>query len=226
MEIKLTCAPSYTMAYCFLAADESVLVESGAMAAMSGGVRTGIGIGSGGVAKAAMRKVLGGESFFMGRYTADVHGAWVAVAPRYPGDVAHELLQGDALLVESGALLAVSESVNVDVKWAGVRSIVLREGATLLRCSGMGDLLIGSYGGIQRFTLAEREQLIVDTGHLVGFSDTIKPRVGALSSLTTSAIVGEGLVALLEGPGTVLLQTRAEQGLKNWLMPERSQNTR
>jgi uncharacterized protein (TIGR00266 family) len=226
MEIKLTCAPSYTLAYCFLAAGESVLVESGAMAAMSGGVSVGVGVGSGGVAKAAVRKVLGGESFFMGRYSADVHGAWVAVAPRYPGDIAHERIDGGGLVIESGSLLAVSESVNVDVKWAGLRAIVLREGATMLRCTGSGDLLVGSYGGIQRFQLADREQLIVDTGHLVGFSETVSLKVGALSSLTTSAVVGEGLVALMEGPGTVLLQTRAEQGLRNWIMPERSQNTR
>jgi uncharacterized protein (TIGR00266 family) len=224
MRVNITCSPSYSMAYCFLDADESVLVESGAMAVMSAGVRVSAGVGPGGVVKATMRRALGGEGFFMGRYTADVQDAWVGVAPRYPGDVAVEELHGPGLLVEQGAMLAVTDGVDVDVRWAGMRSIVLREGATLLHCDGTGTLLVGSYGGIQRFELAPGEQLIVDTGHLVAFSDTMKIRVGPLSSVATSAIVGEGLVAVFEGPGLILVQTRAEQALANWLFPDKRQN--
>lgn len=226
MQVDISCAPSYSIAYCYLSQGEKVLVESGAMAYMSAGIGVSVGIGSGGVVGAAARKIAGGESFFMGAYTANIDGCWVAVAPKYPGDIAHEKLTGQGLLIESGALLAVSEGVNVDVKWAGLGNIVLREGATLLHIDGQGDLLLGSYGGLQRFVLGAGEHLIVDTGHLVGYSDTMKPKVGPLSSVTTSVIVGEGLVGVLEGPGVVYTQTRSEQSIRSWLLPDKSQNTK
>lgn len=212
------------MAYIYLAADESVLVEPDGMATMSAGVRVDPGVGPGGIVKAAMRKSLGSESFFMGRYTAEVDGAWVGVAPKYPGDMSAEDLVDESILIEAGALVAVGGDLAIDVKWAGLKSIALREGATMLRVSGSGMLLVGSYGGIQRFTLAEGESLVVDTGHLVGFTDSMGFKVGPLSSATTSVLVGEGLVGVLTGPGTVLVQTRAEQSLKDWLFPEKSQN--
>jgi uncharacterized protein (TIGR00266 family) len=226
MYVDIGCSPSYSIAYIYLSSGETVLVESGAMAYMSGGIEVSIGIGSGGVIGAASRKMLGGESFFMGAYTSNVDGAWVAVAPKFPGDIAHETMNHDSLVVESGALLAVSKSLDVDVKFSGVSNILLREGATLLRVTGSGDLLLGAYGGLQRFELGAGEHLIVDTGHLVGYSADMKVKVGPLSSVTTSVVVGEGLVGFLQGPGVVYTQTRSEQSMKSWLFPDRGQNER
>ena len=225
MFVEISCSPSYSIAYLYLSQDETVLVESGSMAYMSGGIEVSIGMGSGGVVGAASRKLLGAESFFMGAYRSNINGSWVAVAPKFPGDIAHEALSGESLLIESGALLAVSESLKVDVKFSGLSNIVLREGASMLRVSGAGDLLLGAYGGLQRFELGVGEHLIVDTGHLVGYSEGMSVKVGPLSSVNTSVVVGEGLVGVLEGPGVVYTQTRSEQSMRSWLIPERQQNT-
>ena len=133
-------------------------------------------------------------------------------------------MTGESLLIESGALLAVSKAS----KWTSnspAHNIVLREGASMLRVSGVGDLLLGAYGGLQRFELGVGEHLIVDTGHLVGYSEGMNVKVGPLSSVTTSVVVGEGLVGVLEGPGVVYTQTRSEQSMRSWLLPERQQNT-
>ena len=207
-------------------AGESVLAESGAMAALSAGVHVGAGVGPGGVTKALFRKQLGGESFFMAKYTADVHGAWVALAPRFPGDVeCHKVNSDEALMVQSGSLLAVSEGLAVDVKWAGMRSVVMREGTMLLKVHGVGEAVIAAYGGFQRFDLAQGEEMIVDTGHLVAFGERIEYHIGPLGSVHVSVMSGEGLVAKLSGPGPVYIQTRAEQGLIDWIAPRRGQNT-
>lgn len=224
MDVRLTCSPSYTMAYCFLEAGESVLAEYGAMAAMSAGISVAAGFGGGGVIKAAIRNQFGGESFIMARYTGDFHGAWVALSPRFPGDVTTYELDDNGLLVQSGSLLAIAETVSVDVKWAGVRSIVLREGATLLRMTGHGTVLLASYGGFQRFDLGDGEQMIVDSGHLVAFGGSIAHEIGPLGGVATSMLTGEGIVAKLTGPGPVFVQTRAETALESWLMPDRQHN--
>ena len=224
MEIKLSCQPSYTLAYCFLEAGESVLAESGSMAAMSAGINVSAGIGPGGVTKAVLRKQLGGESFFMARYTSTVHGAWVALAPKDPGDIEHAVLGNErGLLIQSGSLLGVSAGLAIDVKWAGVRSVVMREGSMLLKVTGKGDVLMSSYGGIQKFNLEDGEQMIVDTSHLVAFSEDISFKVGPLGGVGVAALSGEGIVAKLTGPGLVYVQTRAETGIRGWLFPKSEQ---
>lgn len=103
-------------------------------------------------------------------------------------------------------------------------NIVMREGATLQRVHGHGTALICTYGGMQRFELGDGEAMVVDTGHLVAFSGGIKTRVGPLSGLITAKLSGEGLVALIEGPGLVYLQSRAEAQLKSWVLPDKKQN--
>lgn len=200
------------------------MAEAGAMAAMSAGIRMTGSAGPGGVGKALIRRAAGGESFFMGKFQAEIENAWVALAPRYPGDIAVEdIPAGTGLLVQQGSLLGVGEGLHVDVKWAGMRSVIMKEGITLLHIDGEGTLLMSSYGGIQRFQLGPGEKLMVDTGHLVAFSDNMNEKVGMAGGAVSSATTGEGLVATLEGPGLVFIQTRAEQSLMDWLFPTRNQ---
>jgi len=227
MDVRLSCQPSYTLAYCFLEAGESVWSERGAMAALSAGITVGAGFGRGGMSKALLRKEAGGESLFMTKFTADVHGAWVALAPRYPGDIQTcAIRKGEDLLVQTGSMLGHSDGVTIDVKWAGVRNVVLREGATVLRIHGDGEVLLASYGGLQRFELAEEEEMVVDTGHLVAYGIGVGIKLGVLGGARVAAMSGEGIVARLAGPGPVFIQTRAEHGLVSWLAPSRSHDSR
>lgn len=226
VEVKLACQPSYTLAYCFLGAGETVYSERGAMAALSAGIKVGANMGTGGISKAFLRHEVGGESLFMTKYTAEVHGAWVALAPRYPGDVQLvEVFEDEQLLIQSGSLLAHSSGIEIDVKWAGMRNVILREGATLLKTTGDGEVLIAAYGGLQRFDLAEGEEMVVDTGHLVAYGSSVAVKVGVLGGARVAAMSGEGVVARLTGPGPAFVQTRAEQGLQSLIAPRRGHDT-
>lgn len=224
MKIDLKCQPSYTIAYVGLDHGESVLVERNALAVCSDGIEASFATGSGGMFSAAMRKTLGGENFFMGRYTASVHGAWVGVAPKFPGDVIDIELKDSAILAEQGSLLACCGNVDIDVRYAGVRKILLREGATVLRIHGTGDALLSTYGAMQKFDLAAGQSIVVDTGHFVAMSETCTMNIGFLGGAVTSAASGEGLVARITGPGSVWTQTRAESALPNLMFPRRNQN--
>lgn len=226
MRISIDCKPSYSVATVVLDANEAVSCESGAMAYMSSGLEAS-GSMQGGVVRSLMRKSFGDESFFMAKYTARVHGAWVALAPKYPGDIDVINLDGNReYFVEAGASLGHGQNVVIDVKYAGVRSIALREGATVLKASGHGPMIICSYGAIQKFTLGYGENIIVDTGHLVAWSADMGMRFGPLSGIVTSQVTGEGLVGELTGPGEVWVQTRAESSIKDWIFPDRAQNKR
>lgn len=224
MRVDIACQPSYSLAYVHLDGGESVLCESGAMVAMSAGMRVAVST-AGGVTGAVLRKVAGQETFFMARFEAMVHGAWVALAPKFPGDIADvEVTDQHPLLVQTGSLLAHPDTVKTDVKFGGVGTVLQREGLTVLLARGAGKVLICSYGGLQRFDLGEGERLIVDTGHLVAWSANMGLKIGPLSGVVEAAFSGEGLVAELTGPGMVFLQTRAERALRSWLLPPREQN--
>ncbi len=225
MEVHLQCKPSYTMAVLVMNHGEAAQVERGAMVAMSTGVEVRPGIGSGGVAKAVMRRAFGGESFFTGRYIATVDQSWVSVAPAFPGDLATlDIGPGDSCLVTQGAFVACADTVAVDVQYTGVRSVLLKEGISMLKLTGSGPAVVGSYGGIVSYNLEPGVGMVVDSAHIVGFDESVNVEVGFLGGVVTSGITGEGLVASLTGPGRVWIQTRSEQALGSWLFPEQWQN--
>lgn len=226
MQIRLRCQPAYTLAYLVLSYNETAFVERGGMAAMSSGLHIRAGLGGEGLGRAIKRRYLGGEPLVFTQFTADVEGAWIAVAPPYPGDVeAVEIADSETLLIESGSLLAYSSGVSSNVEFSGLRTLVMHEGITLIRLEGAGQAAISAYGGIEEIVLSDGEEVIVDTGHIVAFSESLTFDVGALSSLTTAALTGEGLVARFSGHGRILIQTRAEQPFRNWILPEHKQNT-
>ena len=86
MQTEVLYSPAYATAKLTLAAGEAVRAESGAMLAMSPGIAMETST-QGGVLKGLKRAVLGGESFFMNTFTAQVDGAEMYVAPSLPGDV-------------------------------------------------------------------------------------------------------------------------------------------
>lgn len=223
MKIDFASQPAYTVAYLRLSVGEEIEVEPGAMIAMSSGVDV-VGSTGGGIARAAMRRALGEERFFMARYRALIEGAWVALAPRFPGDIISAPVgPGQELLIQTGSFLAATAGVTTDIRFGGIGSMMQREGLTLIHAAGEGEILVCAYGGIQRFDLGP-ESLIVDTGHLVGFTAGMGMRIGPLAGVVTSAVTGEGLVAELTGPGAVYIQTRSEQTLRSWLFPDREHN--
>lgn len=225
MEINVRHRPAYSLAYVLLDSSERVFVERSAMAAMSGGVSVRASTGGSSLVKAVSRHTFGGESFVFSCFEAELTGAWVALAPTLPGDIdVLRLDGGQGLLIQTGSLLAYSEGVDVSMRYGGVRGMLIQEGVAFLHATGEGDVVISSYGAIEQLQLGDDEQLIVDSGHLVAFSAGVRFEVGPLGSIATAALTGEGLVARFTGPGTVIIQTRAEQQLRDWLLPDRGQN--
>lgn len=226
MQVDVSSRPAYALAYVKLDRGESVYAESGAMVSMSGGIEAGATL-SGGVVQSAVRRLVAQESLVMARYTAHVQGAWVALAPRFPGDIAPiEVTPQHGIIVQSGSFLAHGDNVEVGAAVGSLQSLALREGATVLAAQGGGTLIIAAYGGLERFELRAGEQLVVDSGHLAAWSATLGLRVGPLRGIVSSALTGEGLVGEFTGPGTIYVQTRAEQQLRSWLLPARNQDGR
>jgi len=203
MKVSVEHRPAYALGIVQLDTGESVRAETGAMVSMSSHVQVDSGI-QGGILKGAMRKVLGGESFFVNTFTAQGAPGHVTFAPSLPGDVTQHTVNGE-LYVQSGSYLAGDPGVDVDVKWG-------------LHLKGQGDVLMSSFGAIHKVDL-DNDSVIIDTGHIVAFEATLQWNVKKVSGLLTSLISGEGLVAEFKGSGSVWLQTRSNQAFLDWLVP-------
>ena len=217
MEVSVEHRPSYALGIVDLGSGESIKAETGAMVSMSSNVEVSSGL-RGGIFKSAMRKVLGGESFFVNTFTAADAPGQVTVAPSLPGDITTVKVSGD-LYVQSGSYLAGEENVDIDIKWGGATSFFASEGLFLLHLTGSGDVLLSSFGAIRKVALDGKQDLIIDTGHVVAFESSVEWRVKKISGLFTSLISGEGLVCEFSGKGEVWLQTRSNQAFLDWLIP-------
>jgi uncharacterized protein (TIGR00266 family) len=218
MQVEITYRPSYALAVVELDPGESVQAEAGAMVSMSPdvGIETKA---KGGLMGALKRSVLGGESFFMNTYRASAQGGQIMLAPALPGDMAVMELRDETLMVQSGSYVGSSEGIAIDTKWSGAQTFFAREGLIMLKCSGVGTLILSSYGAIHEMELAAGKGHTVDTGHLVAFTEGMGFNVKRIGGMKSTLFSGEGLVVDLTGPGKVLLQTRSDDAFLSWLIP-------
>lgn len=218
MQHEVKYRPSYSLALVTLEPNETIVVEAGAMVSMSPGLTVETGA-RGGLLSAFKRSILGGESFFMNTYRAAGKGGQITLAPPLPGDIVVREMGGETFMVQSGSFIASSVGIEIDTKWSGARTFFASEGLIMLRASGTGTLFLSSYGAIHEIDLAAGQQYIVDTGHLVAFSEGMRFNVQRIGGIKSTLFSGEGLVVELEGPGKVFMQTRSQDAFLSWLIP-------
>ncbi|MEM4565525.1 MAG: TIGR00266 family protein [Archaeoglobaceae archaeon] len=211
MNYRILSRPSYSLLEIELADGEEVLAEPGAMVYMKN-VELSPTM-KGGVFGAMKRAFLGGESFLINRYVSKGKGL-LGLAPAYQGDVTHIKLSG-RIYAQSGAFLASSPTVDIDIKWGGAKTFFAGEGLFLLKLEGSGDLFLSSFGGIEMIEVDGK--LSVDTGHIVAFEDSLDFKVRGAGNLKATLLSGEGLVAEFNGRGKVWIQTRSISEFVGWL---------
>lgn len=219
MRTDIQFSPSFAMATVHLDPGESVRAEAGAMMAMTPGVQIETST-QGGVLKGLRRSVLGGESFFMNTFTASTAGDHVVVAPALPGDIITWQLQGQEVYLQSGSFLAAPASIEVDSKWGGAKTFFSKEGLFMLKCTGVGELIVSSYGAIHAIDLQPGQSYTVDTGHMVGWDAGVQYAVRKVGNWKSTIMGGEGLVVDLTGPGRIYIQSRSPQNFVDWLVPK------
>ncbi|MCX7774358.1 MAG: AIM24 family protein, partial [Clostridia bacterium] len=106
----------------------------------------------------------------------------------------------------------LSSAAGVDINVAFTRKLGAGvfggEGFILQRLQGDGLAFVHAGGTILRRDLAPGEMLRVDTGCLVGFSQSIDYDIQFVGGFKNVLFGGEGLFfATVRGPGTVYLQT-------------------
>jgi uncharacterized protein (TIGR00266 family) len=223
MQIQIKHSPSFASATVTLAPNEQVKAEAGAMIMKTPSVNIETST-QGGFMK-GLKRSFGGESFFMNTFTAGPQGGEVSFAPTLPGDIVTWTLSGQTVFLQSGAYLASAMGVEVDSKWGGAKTFFSGEGLIVLKVSGQGDVLVSSYGAIESRELQAGEQLTVDTGHVVAWSESVTYQVRKVGGWKSTMLSGEGLVVDLTGPGVVYTQSRSPEAFLGWLIPKLPKQT-
>jgi uncharacterized protein (TIGR00266 family) len=200
-----------------MAGGEAVRAESGAMMATSDGVAVEAKM-HGGLMKSLKRSVLGGESLFITTFTAPPQGGWVDCAANLPGDaIVRTVGGGKTLNLSRGAFLVCESGVEIDTQWGGFKNLSGGEGGFLVHASGEGEVVAACYGALDTITLGPGEKVVVDSGHMVAYDDTVQMSTRRVAGTVASMKSGEGLVLEFTGPGEVLTQTRNPSALISWL---------
>lgn len=208
MQVEIVHRPGNAAAKVRLAGGESCTAEGGAMIAMSGDMRIDTSThkkGKGGVLK-AVKRMLGGESFFLNHFTAGAQGGDLWLATTLAGDMMTYDLNRENLIVQGGSFVACEPSVEIDLGWQGMKTLFAGEGLFWIHLKGSGKVIVNSFGGI--YPIAVDGEHIVDTGHIVAFNETLNFTLSkAGKSWVSSILGGEGLVCKFEGKGTVWCQS-------------------
>jgi uncharacterized protein (TIGR00266 family) len=225
---QITHGPSFAMLRVDLQPGQTVIAEAGAMVAKHSHVAMEVKMNAGrnpgffamiwSLMIAIVRKVVGGETFFVNHFTAPQPGS-VWIAPTLSGQISHRRLNpGDKLILSSGAYLASVGDIDIKMKFGGLKSILAKEGAFMLEVSGTGELWFTSYGGIQAIDI--NGPYMVDNGHLVGYEGQLTMNIrsagGGMMGFMAS---GEGLVCEFTGQGRIYIQSRNMSSLVGWLTP-------
>lgn len=208
MQIDFIHRPGNTAARVVLNPGETLTSEGGAMIAMSGHLNvetTTHKKGSGGFLK-AVKRMIAGESLFLNHFTAGNKPGEIWLGSNLAGDMMRYQLDNETLIVQSGSFVACEHDVNIDMGWQGFKNFVSGESLFWLRLNGRGQVVLNAFGAI--YPVQVDGEYIVDTGHIVAFSETLDfSMTKAGKSWISSMLGGEGLVCKFKGRGTVWCQS-------------------
>lgn len=218
MQFTIEHAPVFSTLRVALSQGERLRAEPGAMLSMSASIELqakSAGKGLLGTLKAAA----GGESVFASMYEAKNAPGELILAPGIPGDIVQLELSNQTIMAQSGAYLAGSEHLVLSAQ-GSLKALVSGEGLFLAKISGTGTVFLSSYGSVYQRTLATGEAYVVDSGHMVAFTEGMQYSIKtAAKGIFSSLASGEGLACLFTGPGTVWMQTRNLGALASILKP-------
>ena len=215
-EIKGTPFP---VVICKLANGERMITEKGAMVWMSPNMEmstVGGGLGR------MFSKAFSGESMFQNIYTARGDGM-ITFGSCFPGRIVPlEIAPGREFVLQKSAFLASTDGVELSIHFnkklgAGFFG---GEGFIMQKLTGSGVAFAEIDGDLVEYELAAGQQMIVDTGNVAGFEETVSIDAQMVKGVKNIMFGGEGVFnTVLTGPGRIWFQTMPISGIAQSVAP-------
>lgn len=211
---------AFPVVVCRLNSGESMITEKGSMVWMTPNMEMTT-TGGGGIGK-MFSKALTGESMFQNIYTARGEGM-ITFGSSFPGQILPlEVTPGKSFILQKSAFLAseagVQLSMHINQKLGA--GFFGGEGFIMQKLTGNGIAFAEVDGELVECTLAPGEQLVVDTGYVMGFELSVSMDIQQVKGLKNMVLGGEGLFnTVLTGPGKIWLQTMPISGVAAAIQP-------
>ena len=211
---------AFPVVVCRLNSGESMITEKGSMVWMTPNMEMTT-TGGGGIGK-MFSKALTGESMFQNIYTARGEGM-ITFGSSFPGQILPlEVTPGKSFILQKSAFLAseagVQMSMHINQKLGA--GFFGGEGFIMQKLTGNGIAFAEVDGELVEYTLAPGEQLVVDTGYVMGFELSVSMDIQQVKGLKNMVLGGEGLFnTVLTGPGKIWLQTMPISGVAAAIQP-------
>ena len=211
---------AFPVVVCRLSSGESMITEKGSMVWMTPNMEMTT-TGGGGIGK-MFSKALTAESMFQNTYTARGEGM-ITFGSSFPGQILPlEVTPGKSFILQKSAFLAseagVQLSMHVNQKLGA--GFFGGEGFIMQKLTGNGIAFAEVDGELVEYTLAPGEQMVVDTGYVMGFELSVSMDIQQVKGLKNMVLGGEGLFnTVLTGPGKIWLQTMPISGVAAAIQP-------
>jgi uncharacterized protein (TIGR00266 family) len=208
-----------------LANGESIVAVSGELSWMSQSIelQTTAGLGAGGGLGGLFKRVAGGGSIFMTRYTAVGAPGLLAFATKVPGHILPvDVSPAATYFIHRHGFLCGTEGVEIGVGFqqslgAGIFG---GDGFLLQKLTGSGHAWIELDGEVIPYTLAAGETLRVHPGHVGMFDASVQFGITRIRGIRNMLFGGDGIfLAALTGPGRIWLQSLPLSNLAHALRP-------
>lgn len=211
---------NFPVVICQLQAGEQMITEKGSMTWMTPNMQ--METKGGGIGK-MFSKAFSGESMFQNIYTAQGGPGMITFGSSFPGKVVPiQVEPGKNWILQKSAFLASEASVNLDIffnKKFGA-GLFGGEGFIMQRLSGSGVAFAEIDGELIEYELKAGQQMIIDTGYVAGFQDTVSIDIQQVKGMKNKLLGGEGLFnTVLTGPGRIWLQTMPISGVAGAISP-------
>ncbi len=198
---------TFPVVTCNLSNGESMITESGAMVWMTANMEmatTGGGLGK------MFSKAFSGESMFQNIWTAN-GDAMIAFGSSFPGRIVPiEIGPGKSWILQKRSFLAAERGVELSMHFnkKAKTGVFGGEGFIMQKLSGSGIAFAEIDGDLVEYDLAPGQQMIVDTGNVAGFEETVSIDAQMVKGAKNILLGGEGMFnTVLTGPGRIWLQT-------------------
>ena len=210
---------SFPVVVCYLDNGEQMITEKGSMVWMTPNIQ--METKGGGVGK-MFSKAFTGEAMFQNIYTAKGQGM-IAFGSSFPGKIMPvEIAPGREMIFQKNSFLASEAGVSTSIffnKKIGA-GLFGGEGFIMQRISGRGTAFVEVDGELVEYSLASGERMVIDTGNVLGFEDTVSIDIQQVPGLKNKLLGGEGLFnTILTGPGKIWLQTMPLVNVASALRP-------
>ncbi len=205
---NIAAAPDFGMVNITIPPGETLKAEGSAMVYMDSSLKMKTRM------KGGMKRMLSGENLFINEFSASSVPGDIGIAPGTPGDIAHVYLEEETLYLQNSSYLASSPSIETGIDFQGFKGFFSGEKLFMIRCSGSGDLWFNTFGGLIEIDV--KENYVVDTGHIVAFTEGLRYEVRPVPGMKSLFFSGEGLICRFSGEGKIWIQTRLSPSFVGW----------